>query len=58
MKNAYCSTWNMDRKLKMMENGKHIVGGEIWPEKLQNLKNEKNTPQEKEYGEKTEKLRK
>jgi hypothetical protein len=34
----------MDRKLKMMENGKHIVGGEIWPEKLQNLKNEKNTP--------------
>ena len=34
MRNAHCSTWNMARNLKIMENEKHT---------LDDLKNDKNT---------------
>ena len=36
----------------------HTVGSEIWREKLKNVKDEKNTLQDQDYREKTEKTRK
>ena len=55
MRNAHCENWSMVRKLKIMENEKHTVGHGIHRETLKNLKNEKCTVQDLEYGEKTEK---
>ena len=53
MSEKHCRAWNMPRKLKIVENEKHTVGSEIWRETLQNVKNQKCTLQELEYGEKT-----
>ena len=41
-----------------MENEKHTVLPGIWQETLKNVENEKSTPEDLEYGEKTEKRRK
>ena len=38
-----------------MEDKKHTVGGEIWQEILKNVKTQKCTQQELEYGKKIEK---
>jgi hypothetical protein len=43
MRNAHCRNWNMAIKLKIIENEKHTVGGEIWREILKNVRNEKCT---------------
>ena len=39
-RNVHCRTWNMARKLKIMENEKiHTLGREIWRRKLKNVEN-------------------
>ena len=53
-RNVHCRTWNMARKLKIMENEKHPREDLKNDEITENLKNEKCTPQDLEYGEKTE----
>ena len=53
-RNVHCRTWNMARKLKIMENEKHRLGDLKNDEITENVKNEKCTLQDLEYGEKTE----
>ena len=55
MRNSHCRTWSMVRKLKIMENKKHTVGGEIMRGTLKRVENEKCTLQDLEYGEKRDK---
>ena len=53
-RNVHCRTWNMARKLKIMENEKHprdVLKNDNIPEYM---KYEKCTLQDLEYGEKTE----
>ena len=53
-RNVHCRTWNMARKLKIMENEKHprdVLKNDNTPEYM---KYEKCTLQDLEYGEKTE----
>ena len=53
-RNVHCRTWNMARKLKIMENEKHPLD-DLKNEKItKNVKNEKCTLKDLEYGEKTE----
>ena len=49
----HCRTWNMARKLKMMENEKHPLDDLKNDEITENVKNEKCTLQDLEYGENT-----
>ena len=53
-RNVHCRTWNIARKLKIMENEKHPLDDLKNDELLKNLKNEKCTLKDLEYGEKTE----
>ena len=54
-RNDHCRTRNMARKLKIMENEKHPLDDLKNDEILKNVKNEKCTLQDLEYGEKSEK---
>ena len=49
-RNVHCTTWNMARKLKIMENEKHPLDLKN-EESLKNVKNEKCTVKDLEYGE-------
>jgi hypothetical protein len=51
---VHCRIWNMARKLKIMENEKHPLDELKNDEITKNVKNEKCTLQNLEYGEKTE----
>ena len=53
-RNVHCRTWNMARKLKIMENEKHPLDDLKNTKSLKNVKNEKCTLKDLEYGEKTE----
>ena len=53
-RNVHCRTWNMERKLKLIQNEKHPLDDLKNDESLKNVKNEKCTLQDQEYGEKTE----
>ena len=53
-RNVHCRTWNMARKLKIMENEKHKLDDLKMTKSLKNVKNEKCTLKDLEYGEKTE----
>ncbi len=53
-RNVHCRTWNMARKLKIMENEKHPLDDLKNDEITKNVKNEKCTLKDLEYGEKTE----
>ena len=53
-RNVHCRTWNMARKLKIMENEKHPLDYLKMTKSLKNVKNEKCTLKDLEYGEKTE----
>ena len=53
-RNVQCKTWNMARKLKIMENDKHPLDDLKNTKSLKNVKNEKCTLKDLEYGEKTE----
>ena len=53
-RNIHCRTWNMARKLKIMENDKHPLDDLKNDEITKNVKNEKCTLNDLEYGEKTE----
>ena len=53
-RNVHCRTWNMARKLKIMENEKHPLDDLKNEKSLKNVKNEKCTLKDLEYGEKTE----
>ena len=53
-RNVHCSTRNMARKLKIMENEKHPHDDLKNVEITKNMKNEKCTLKDMEYGEKTE----
>ena len=55
-RNVHCRTWNMARKLKIMENEKHPLDDLKNDESLKNEKNEKFTLKDLEYGKKTENL--
>ena len=57
-RNVHCRTWNMARKLKIMENEKLPLDDLKNDEITENVKNEKYTLQDLEYGEKTENHRK
>ena len=57
-RNVHCRTWNMARKLKIMENEKHPLDDLKNDEILKNVKNEKCTLQDMEYGKKSENHRK
>ncbi|SFW06711.1 Uncharacterised protein [Chlamydia abortus] len=54
-RNVHCRTWNMARKLKIMEKEKHPLD-ELKNDEIteKNVKNEKCTLSDLEYGEKTE----
>ena len=52
-RNVHCRTWNMARKLKTEEYEKLPLDHMKNAKSLKNLKNEKCTLQELEYGEKT-----
>ena len=53
-RNVQCRTWNMARKLKIMENEKHSLD-DLKNDKITEKRlNEKCTLQDMEYGEKTE----
>ena len=54
MRNSHCMTWNMARKLKITENKKHPLDDLKMTKSLKNVKNEKCTLKDLEYGEKTE----
>ena len=56
--NVRCRTWNLARKLKIMENEKHPRDDLKNDEITAKCQNEKCTLQELEYGEKTENHRK
>ena len=51
---VHCRTWNMARKLKIMENEKHPLDVLKNDETLKNVKNEKCTLKDLEYGEKSD----
>ena len=53
-RNVQCRTWNMARKLKIMENQKHPLDDLKNDEIKKNVKNVKSTLKDVEYGEKTE----
>ena len=54
-RNVHCRTWNMARKLKIMENEKHPLDDMKNDDEItENVKKEKCTLQDLEYGEKTE----
>ena len=53
-RNAHCRTWNMARKLKIMEKEKFPPDDLKLTKSLTNLKNEKCTLKHLEYGEKNE----
>ena len=53
-RNAHCRTWNMARKLKIMEKEKFPLDDLKLTKSLTNLKNEKCTLKHLEYGEKPE----
>ena len=53
-RNVHCRTWNMARKLKIMENEKHPLDDQKMTKSLKNVKNEKCTLKDLEYGEKNE----
>jgi hypothetical protein len=53
-RNVHCRTWNMARKLKIMENEKNPLDYLKNDKSLKNVKNEKCTLKDLEYGEKTE----
>ena len=53
-RNVKCRTWNMARKLKIMENEKHPLDDLKNAKSLKNLKNENCPLKDLEYGEKTE----
>ena len=52
--NVHCSTWNMARNLKIMENEKHPLDDLKNDEITKKRENEKCTLKDLEYGEKTE----
>ena len=54
MRNVHSRTWNIVRKLKIMETEKHSLEDLKNKEISKNVKNEKCTLSELEYGEKTE----
>ena len=49
-RNVHSRTWNMARKLKIMENEKHPLDDTKMMKSLKNVKNEKCTLQDLEYG--------
>ena len=53
-RNVHCRTWNMARKLKIMENEKHPLDDLKNDEITKKRANEKCTLKDLEYGEKTE----
>ena len=53
-RNVHCRTWNMARKLKIMENEKHPLDDLKMTKSLKNMKNDKCPLKDLEYGEKTE----
>ena len=53
-RNVHCRTWNMSRKLKIMDNEKHPLDDLKNDEITKSVKNEKCTLKDVEYGEKTE----
>ena len=57
-RNIHCRTWNMARKLKIMENEKHPLDDLKNDKITKNVKNEKCTLKDLEYSEKTENHRK
>ena len=54
MRNVHSRTWNIVRKLKIMETEKHTLEDLKNKEISKNVKNEKCTLSDLEYGEKTE----
>ena len=54
MRKAHCRTWNMARKLKIMENQKHTLEDLKNDEISEKHENEKCTVQDLENGKKTE----
>ena len=54
MRNVHCRTWNIARKLKIMETEKLTLENLKNNEISKNVKNEKCTLSDLEYGEKTE----
>ena len=52
-RNVHCRTWNMARKLKIMENEKHPLDDLKNDKTLKNVKDEKCTLKDLEYGKKT-----
>ena len=54
MRNVHCRTWNIARKLKIMETEKHTLEDLKNNEISKNVKNEKCTLSDLEYREKTE----
>ena len=56
MRHKHCLTWNMEKNTqKCGKREMHAVGPGKWQETVKNVKNEKCTPQDLDYGEKTEK---
>ena len=55
MRNEHCRAWIMARKLQIMENEKHTDPLVMWRETVKNVKNEKYTLWDMDYGEKTKK---
>ena len=53
-RNVHCRTWNMARRLKIMENEKHPLDDLKNDEIIKKRENEKCTLKDLEYGEKTE----
>ena len=53
-RNVHCRTWNMARKVKIMENEKHPLEDLKNDEITKKRENEKCTLKDLEYGEKTE----
>ena len=53
-RNVHCRTWNMARKLKIMENDKHPLEDLKNDEITKKRENEKCTLKDMEYAEKTE----
>ena len=54
MRNVHCRTWNMARIPKIMENEKHTLEDFKMTKSLKNVKKQKCTLQELEYGKKTD----
>ena len=54
MRNVHCRTWNIARKLKIMETEKHTLEDLKNNEISKNVKNEKCTLSDLKYREKTE----